>query len=87
MSLATPRFAPSSTLSRNRLLADSEVPVAGRHGKRLVVSNVEKAYHTQLGVRQILDGITFSLELGEKIAVLGRNGAGKSTLGQDYRRC
>lgn len=46
----------------------------------LIVNNVRKEYHTPIGRRKILDGISFSLAASEKIAVLGRNGAGKSTL-------
>ena len=34
------------------------------------------------GVRRVLDGISFSVAMGERIAVLGQNGAGKSTLVQ-----
>ena len=32
------------------------------------------------GVKRVLDGISFSVAMGERLAVLGRNGAGKSTL-------
>ena len=48
--------------------------------KLLVLSDIVKEYHTPIGVRRVLDGISFSVAKGEKIAVLGRNGAGKSTL-------
>ena len=49
-------------------------------GRTIRLENVVKEYHTPIGVRRILDGISFSVAAGEKIAVLGKNGAGKSTL-------
>lgn len=42
--------------------------------------NVVKEFHTEHGRRRVLDGISFSVGVGERMAILGRNGAGKSTL-------
>ena len=49
-------------------------------GRRVELREIVKEYHTAVGVRRVLDGITFDIAAGEKIAVLGKNGAGKSTL-------
>jgi capsular polysaccharide transport system ATP-binding protein len=48
--------------------------------RAITLTKIVKEYHTPIGVRRVLDGISFDIEEGEKIAVLGKNGAGKSTL-------
>jgi capsular polysaccharide transport system ATP-binding protein len=46
----------------------------------IICENLWKSYPTGHSKRDIIKGITFTINRGDKIALLGRNGAGKSTL-------
>ncbi len=46
----------------------------------LSIEHVSKLYATRHGLREVLNNVTFRLNRGENLGILGRNGAGKSTL-------
>ena len=46
----------------------------------ITVDHLTKVYPTRQGDVTVLDDLNFTVERGEKVAILGRNGAGKSTL-------
>lgn len=46
----------------------------------IALKNVTKVYPVKNGKRTVLNNINLTVNMGEKIGILGRNGAGKSTL-------
>lgn len=46
----------------------------------IVLSDVSKIYRTRHGSAHVLQDVQFTIERGDRLALIGRNGAGKSTL-------
>jgi len=44
------------------------------------INDISKTYHTRSGRHLALNNVSFTVNSGDKIGILGRNGAGKSTL-------
>jgi capsular polysaccharide transport system ATP-binding protein len=53
---------------------------AASFGSMIRFDNVSKYYPTPHGPRTILDGVSFSIGVGDALGICGHNGAGKSTL-------
>lgn len=52
-------------------------PVQGGHAEMIEVNNISYHYH---GGKDVLKDVSFALEQGQFLAILGNNGVGKSTL-------
>ena len=46
----------------------------------LRVDSLKTVFRTEAGIARAVDGVSFSVESGQIVGLLGRNGAGKSTL-------
>ena len=55
-------------------------------GHYLELKNVQKYFHVSAGSLHAVDGVTFTLEKGRAIGVVGESGCGKSTLGRVVSR-
>jgi capsular polysaccharide transport system ATP-binding protein len=69
------RLAPGTAAAGANQLDPLSVP-----RRSIDAIDIVKEYRTDLGIHRVLNGISFSVGKGERMAILGRNGAGKSTL-------
>ena len=46
----------------------------------LKIENIEKYYGSKSSLTKALNGISFSVEKGEYVAIMGASGSGKTTL-------
>ena len=52
----------------------------------LQVKNLKKYFHTKKGSLHAVDGVSFSIERGKTLGIVGESGCGKSTVGRSLLR-
>jgi oligopeptide transport system ATP-binding protein len=65
------------------IVSEPEVMDRGQpHGRLLEVEELRVEFRTQDGVAKVINGVTYHVEAGETVAVLGESGSGKSVTAQ-----
>jgi oligopeptide/dipeptide ABC transporter ATP-binding protein len=69
-------------VSRRRRSAPPFTDAAELSGPLLEVENLVTHFHTDRGVVRAVDGVSFTLDRGKTVGVVGESGAGKTVLGR-----
>ena len=62
------------TLQPQALRSPSRADAPARSSRKLRLRNIVKEYHTAVGVRRVVDNISFEIAAGEKIVKLAMQG-------------
>lgn len=60
--------------------SETTTDVSSHNAAAIHIENLTKEYDTEQGVEQVFENITFSIEPGSFVTLIGRSGSGKSTL-------
>ena len=75
------KLAPTSADMLDALLAAPDSSVDAVSGPRVVAAMIEaRDIRKSFGPQKVLDGVSFRIEKGESVVIIGRSGGGKSIL-------
>jgi lipoprotein-releasing system ATP-binding protein len=74
------QFSPAAADQGTRIARDSELRPEAGQAPIIQVQNLEKTYLTARGPLTLFQGLSFEVQTGEIVAIVGQSGAGKTTL-------
>jgi lipoprotein-releasing system ATP-binding protein len=72
--------SPAAADQETRTARDSELRAEAGQAPIIQVQNLEKTYLTARGPLTLFQGLSFEVQAGEMVAIVGQSGAGKTTL-------